>query len=139
MPTAGSPPVTSAASTPSGYLELVDRSKDVIKSGGEWISSITLENIAVSHPDVLEAATIAARHPKWLERPLLLVVPRPGRTVTPESVLAQFKDQVARWWIPDAVLVVDELPHGATGKLNKVALRQKYQNHLLENPSQAAG
>jgi len=123
---------------PEGYLALVDRSKDVIKSGGEWISSITLENIAVSHPDVLEAATISARHPKWLERPLLLVVPKPGRTVTPDSVLALFKDQVARWWIPDAVLVVDELPHGATGKLNKVALRQKYQNYLLENPSLAA-
>src|SRR5208282_442166 len=105
----------------------------------EWISSISLENIAVAHPDVLEAATIAARHAKWLERPLLLVVPKPGRAVTPESVLALFKGQVARWWVPDAVLVVDELPHGATGKLNKVALRQKYQNYLLENPSLAAG
>ena len=120
-----------------GYLELVDRSKDVIKSGGEWISSITLENIAVSHPDVAEAATIAAHHPKWQERPLVLVVPKPGRTVTPESVLARFKDQVARWWIPDAVLVVDELPHGATGKLNKVALRERYANHLLGAQSDA--
>ena len=120
---------------PEGYLELVDRSKDVIKSGGEWISSITLENIAVSHPDVAEASTIAARHPKWQERPLLLVVPKPGRMVTPESVLALFKDQVARWWIPDAVLVVDELPHGATGKLNKVALRERYADHLTEELS----
>ncbi len=120
---------------PQGYLELVDRSKDVIKSGGEWISSIALENIAVSHPDVAEAATIAARHSKWQERPLLLVVPRPGRSVTPESVLALFKDQVARWWIPDAVLVLDELPHGATGKLNKVALRARYGDYLLDHPS----
>jgi fatty-acyl-CoA synthase len=116
---------------PDGYLELVDRSKDVIKSGGEWISSIVLENIAVSHPDVAEAATIAAQHPKWLERPLVLVVPKPGRTVTPESVLALFRDQVARWWIPDAVVVVDELPHSATGKLNKVALRERYGDFLL--------
>ena len=120
-----------------GYLELVDRSKDVIKSGGEWISSITLENIAVSHPDVTEAATIAVQHPKWLERPLLLVVPKPRRTVAPEDVLALFKDQVARWWIPDAVLVVDELPHGATGKLNKVALRERYANRLLGAQSDA--
>ncbi len=117
---------------PEGYLELADRSKDVIKSGGEWISSIALENIAVSHPDVAEAATIAANHPKWQERPLVLVVPRPGRTVTPESVLALYKGQVASWWIPDKVLVVDELPHGATGKLNKVALRQMYGDALME-------
>ncbi len=90
---------------PNGYLDLVDRSKDVIKSGGEWISSIALENIAVSHPDVAEAATIAARHEKWQERLLLLVVvPKPGRSVHPDSVLALFKGQVASWWIPDAVL-----------------------------------
>ncbi len=89
---------------PNGYLDLVDRSKDVIKSGGEWISSIALENIAVSHPDVAEAATIAARHEKWQERPLLLVVPKPGRSVHPDGVLALFKGQVASWWIPDAVL-----------------------------------
>jgi acyl-CoA synthetase (AMP-forming)/AMP-acid ligase II len=116
---------------PKGYLELVDRSKDVIKSGGEWISSIALENIAVSHPDVAEAATIAARHPKWQERPLLLVVPKSGRRVEPDSVLALFKGQVASWWIPDAVLVLDDLPHSATGKLNKVALRERYGDYLL--------
>ena len=121
-----------------GYLELVDRSKDVIKSGGEWISSIALENIAVSHPDVAEAATVAVRHPKWQERPLVLVVPKPGRTVTPDSVLALFQGQVAHWWIPDAVLVVDALPHGATGKLNKVALRQLYADYLLSGAANAA-
>jgi 3-(methylthio)propionyl---CoA ligase len=116
-----------------GFAEMVDRSKDVIKSGGEWISSIALENIAVSHPDVMEAAVVAARHPKWMERPLLLVVPKPGRQVTPEAVTALYDGQVASWWTPDAVLVVDELPHTATGKLNKLALRQQYQDHLLQN------
>ena len=108
----------------------MDRSKDVIKSGGEWISSIALENIAVSHPDVAEAAVIAAKHPKWMERPLLLVVPKQGRSVTPESVMALYGDQVPRWWLPDAVVVVDELPHTATGKLNKLALRATWEGHL---------
>ncbi len=88
-------------------MEITDRSKDVIKSGGEWISSITLENIAVSHPDVIEAAVIAATHTKWDERPLLLVVPRPGHTVDPASVLALYEGKVAKWWRPDEVLVVD--------------------------------
>ncbi|WP_211259569.1 long-chain-fatty-acid--CoA ligase [Belnapia moabensis] len=114
-----------------GYAEMVDRSKDVIKSGGEWISSIALENIAVSHPDVAEAAIIAARHPKWMERPLLLVVPKPGRSVVAESVLALYDGPVARWWLPDAVVVVDELPHTATGKLNKLTLREEFADYLL--------
>ena len=91
---------------PDGFMEITDRSKDVIKSGGEWISSITLENIAVSHPDVLEAAVIAARHAKWDERPLLLVVPRPGHTIDPASVLQIYEGKVAKWWLPDAVVVV---------------------------------
>ena len=112
-----------------GYMEITDRSKDVIKSGGEWISSITLENIAVSHPDVGEAAVVAARHPKWDERPLLLVVPRPGHRVDPQSVLDAYSGQVAKWWLPDAVLVVDQLPHTATGKLLKTELRHRYQNY----------
>ena len=116
---------------PDGVMEITDRSKDVIKSGGEWISSITLENIAVSHPDVAEAAVIAARHPKWDERPLLLVVPREGRTVRPADVLALYDGQVAKWWLPDTVLVVDALPHTATGKLQKTALRTKYQDFYV--------
>jgi acyl-CoA synthetase (AMP-forming)/AMP-acid ligase II len=116
---------------PNGFIELVDRSKDLIKSGGEWISSIALENIAVSHPDVAEAAVIAARHDKWMERPLLLLVPRAGRQIDTENVLGLYEGAVARWWLPDAVVVVDELPHTATGKLNKLALRQRYQDHLL--------
>jgi len=113
-------------------MEITDRSKDVIKSGGEWISSILLENIAVSHPDVAEAAVIAASHPKWDERPLLLVVPKEGRSLTPEAVLAVYEGKVAKWWLPDAVLVVDELPHTATGKLSKLALRQAYRGYLQE-------
>jgi fatty-acyl-CoA synthase len=116
---------------PDGFMEITDRSKDVIKSGGEWISSITLENLAVSHPDVAEAAVIAARHPKWDERPLLLVVPAPGRSITPEDVLKIYEGKVAKWWLPDAILVVDELPHTATGKLQKTALRGRYQDYYL--------
>jgi len=114
---------------PDGYMEITDRSKDVIKSGGEWISSITLENIAVSHPDVAEAAVVAARHAKWDERPLLLVVPRTGHTVDPAAVLRMYEGQVAKWWLPDAVVVVDELPHTATGKLLKTALRSRYRDY----------
>jgi fatty-acyl-CoA synthase len=115
----------------NGFIELVDRSKDLIKSGGEWISSIALENIAVSHPDVAEAAVIAAKHEKWMERPLLLLVPKSGRQIDTDSVLALYSGAVARWWLPDAVVVVEELPHTATGKLNKVALRRRYEDHLL--------
>jgi 3-(methylthio)propionyl---CoA ligase len=116
---------------PDGFMEITDRSKDVIKSGGEWISSIALENIAVSHPDVAEAAVIAARHPKWDERPLLLVVPRPGHTIDTASVLNGFEGKVAKWWLPDAVVVVDELPHTATGKIQKLVLRERFRDHYL--------
>ncbi len=123
---------------PNGFAEMVDRSKDLIKSGGEWISSITLENIAVSHPDVAEAAIIAARHPKWMERPLLLVVPKAGRTLDAAGVLALYEGMVARWWVPDDVLVVEELPHTATGKLNKLALRARYADHLLQRETARA-
>lgn len=117
---------------PAGYISITDRSKDVIKSGGEWISSIALENIAVAHPDVAEAAIIAAHHPKWDERPLLLVVAKEGRTIDPAALLASYTGQVAKWWLPDAVLVVDSLPHTATGKLNKLALRTLYSQHLMQ-------
>jgi 3-(methylthio)propionyl---CoA ligase len=122
---------------PDGFMEITDRSKDVVKSGGEWISSITLENIAVSHPDVMEAAVIAARHAKWDERPLLLVVPRPGHTIDPASVLQIYEGKVAKWWLPDAVLVVAELPHTATGKLLKTALRSRYRDYLVEQDTTA--
>ena len=117
-----------------GYMEITDRSKDVIKSGGEWISSIQLENIAVSHPDVLEAAIVAARHPKWDERPLLLVVPKAGRVVEKAELMGLYEGKVAKWWLPDDIIVVDELPHTATGKLSKVALRERYRDYLM-NPA----
>lgn len=114
-----------------GSIEIIDRAKDVIKSGGEWISSITLENLALSHPDVQLAAVIPARHPKWDERPLLLVVPKPGAEPDKASILAIYEGQVARWWIPDAVEFVDSLPLTATGKLWKAELKKQWQHYSL--------
>lgn len=114
-----------------GYLQLVDRAKDVIKSGGEWISSIELENAALSHPAVAEAAIIGVSHPKWQERPLLLVVKRPGKDATRDEMLAFLADKVAKWWLPDDVVFVQELPHTATGKLLKTKLRDDYRNYQL--------
>ena len=113
-----------------GCIEIVDRAKDVIKSGGEWISSITLENLIMGHPAVQEAAVIAIGHPKWDERPLLLVQPKPGMTPTAEEILAYYDGKVAKWWIPDAVEFVDSLPHTATGKLWKADLKTRYQGRV---------
>lgn len=118
---------------PDGYVQLVDRSKDVIKSGGEWISSAALERIAASHPDIAEAAIVAARHPKWQERPLLLVVPRQGRRIDPAALLRTYDGAVATWWVPDAVVIVDALPHEAAGRVDKTALRSQYQDYLIEH------
>lgn len=115
---------------PDGFVHITDRAKDLIKSGGEWISSIELENIAVGHPDVAEAAVIAARHPRWGERPLLLVVPKPDHTVDPADLLATYQGRVAPWSAPDAALAVPELPHTATGKLLKTALREQYGDYF---------
>jgi acyl-CoA synthetase (AMP-forming)/AMP-acid ligase II len=115
----------------NGYMQITDRSKDVIKSGGEWISSIELENLAVGHPDVAEAAVIGIAHSKWGERPLLVVVPKTGRTPEPDAILAFMRDKVATWWLPDDVQIVSELPHTATGKLNKVKLRAQFRTHRL--------
>ena len=114
-----------------GFITITDRAKDVIKSGGEWISSIELENIAVGHPDIAEAAVIAARHPRWGERPLLLVVSKPDRNLDRADLLAVFQGRVAPWSVPDAALVVPELPHTATGKLLKTALRERYGDYFL--------
>ena len=113
-----------------GFLTITDRAKDVIKSGGEWISSIEIENLAVGHPAVLEAAVIAARHPRWSERPLLLVHRKEGAEVTKEELLNFLSDKVAKWWLPDDVVFVDELPHTATGKVLKTRLREKYAGWL---------
>jgi len=114
-----------------GYVQLVDRAKDVIKSGGEWISSIDLENTAIGHPAVQEAAIIAAAHPKWQERPLLLAVKRPGKEVTREELLNYLGERVAKWWVPDDVVFVDQLPHTATGKLLKTKLREQFRDYRL--------
>ena len=116
-----------------GYMQITDRSKDVIKSGGEWISSIALENAAMGHPAVAEAAVIGIAHPKWQERPLLLVVPRPGQAPEREEILRYLGERVAKWWLPDEVLFVAELPHTATGKLQKAALRERYRDYRFAN------
>ena len=114
----------------NGYMHITDRTKDVIKSGGEWISSIELENLAIGHPDVLEAAVVAARHPKWDERPLLIVVPKPGHEIDKQSLLAHLAPRVAKWWMPDDVVVVDEIPHTATGKILKTKLRERFAGYF---------
>jgi len=114
-----------------GYLAITDRSKDVIKSGGEWIGTIDLENVAMSHPAVLQAACIGVQHPKWAERPLLVVVRRPGMEVSREELLGWFAGKVARWWTPDDVVFADSLPVGGTGKIQKNKLRETYAGHRL--------
>ncbi|MCX7154983.1 MAG: 3-(methylthio)propionyl-CoA ligase [Rhodocyclales bacterium] len=114
---------------PDGYMQITDRSKDVIKSGGEWISSIDLENIAVAHPAVTEAAVIGAPHPKWDERPLLVVIRKAGQEVSREELIAFYEGKVAKWWIPDDVIFVDDLPHTATGKLSKLQLRERLRDY----------
>ena len=116
---------------PEGSMEIVDRSKDVIKSGGEWISSIDLENAAVGHPAVAEACVIGVLHEKWDERPLLLVVKVEGKDLSKEEILAFLEDKVAKWWLPNDVIFVSELPHTATGKLLKTNLRDEYKEHLI--------
>ena len=120
-----------AAIDADGYMQITDRSKDVIKSGGEWISSIDLENIAMAHPAVLEAAAIACHHPKWDERPLLVVVKKPGAEVSAPELIGFFEGQIAKWQIPDDVAFVTEIPHTATGKIQKLKLREQFKGHRL--------
>ncbi|TQI75582.1 fatty-acyl-CoA synthase [Bosea sp. AK1] len=116
---------------PAGYMQITDRSKDVIKSGGEWISSIDLENLAIAHPDVVEAAVIGVAHPKWDERPLLVIVPKPGRTPGKDEMLAFMTGKIAKWWLPDDVVLVEAIPHTATGKIQKTALREMFRDYRL--------
>ena len=115
----------------NGYMLITDRSKDVIKSGGEWISSIELENLAVGHPDVAEAAVIGIAHPKWDERPLLVIITKPDRAPTKDEILAFMSGKIAKWWMPDDIVFVDEIPHTATGKILKTALREQFRDYRL--------
>jgi fatty-acyl-CoA synthase len=114
-----------------GYMQITDRAKDVIKSGGEWISTIDLENLAVGHPKVAEAAAIGVTHPKWDERPLLVIVLKKGESATREDILAFMQGKVAKWWMPDDVVFVDEIPHTATGKIQKMELRKQFVGYRL--------
>ncbi len=119
-----------------GYMQITDRSKDVIKSGGEWISSIDIENLAVGHPKVAEAAVIGIRHPKWDERPLLIVVLKKDQAATKDELLAFLQGKIAKWWMPDDVAIVDDNPHTATGKIQKITLRERFKDYVL--PTAAA-
>jgi fatty-acyl-CoA synthase len=123
---------------PDGYMQITDRAKDVIKSGGEWISSIEIENIACGHPKAFMAAVIGIHHPKWDERPLLLVQLKDGETATPEEFLDYLNGKIARWWTPDAVEFVDEIPLGGTGKIDKKLLRARYEGYVLPTARVAA-
>ncbi len=116
---------------PNGYMQITDRAKDVIKSGGEWISTIELENLAVGHPDVAEAAAIGIRHSKWDERPLLVVVKKPGKELSRDDILGFMSGKIAKWWMPDDVAFVEEIPHTATGKIQKSALRAQFRDYRL--------
>jgi len=120
-----------------GYMQITDRSKDVIKSGGEWISSIDIENLAVGHPKVAEAAVIGIRHPKWDERPLLVIVLKKDQTATKEELLGFLQGKIAKWWMPDDVAVVDEIPHTATGKIQKITLRERFRDYVLPTATAA--
>jgi acyl-CoA synthetase (AMP-forming)/AMP-acid ligase II len=123
---------------PFGMIQITDRSKDVIKSGGEWISSIDLENLAVGHPKVMEAAVIGIRHPKWDERPLLVIIPKKGESPTREEILNYMEGKIAKWWMPDDVVFVNEIPHTATGKILKTALRDQFKEYTLPTAVAAA-
>ena len=116
---------------PHGYMQITDRAKDVIKSGGEWISSIAIENLAVGHPKVAEAAVIGVRHPKWDERPLLVVVLKAGQQASRAEILDFMRGKIASWWMPDDVAFVAEIPHSATGKILKTALREQFRDYVL--------
>jgi fatty-acyl-CoA synthase len=120
-----------ATMDPYGYMQITDRAKDVIKSGGEWISSIDIENLAIAHPKVAEAAVIGVRHPKWSERPLLIIVLKKGESAAKEDILGFMQGKLAKWWMPDDVAFVDEIPHTATGKIQKTTLRDRFKDYVL--------
>ena len=116
---------------PDGFMQITDRSKDVIKSGGEWISSIDVENFAMAHPAVMMAACIGIRHAKWDERPILVVVKKPNAEVTGAEILKFYDDKIAKWQVPDDVQFVDAIPLGATGKMMKAKLREQFKDYAL--------
>lgn len=120
-----------------GYLHITDRLKDVIKSGGEWISSVEIENLAYDHPDVKLAAVVAVHHPKWEERPLLVIAPNEGAVPTKQSILDCIRPHVAKWWLPDYVVFVQDMPMTATGKIKKIALREQFKDYVLPGSSGA--
>jgi fatty-acyl-CoA synthase len=120
-----------------GYMQITDRAKDVIKSGGEWISSIDLENLAVGHPKVAEAAVIGVRHPKWDERPLLVIVLKKDQKASKDEILSFMQDRIAKWWLPDDVAFVDDIPHTATGKIQKTVLRDRFKDYRLPGVASA--
>jgi fatty-acyl-CoA synthase len=122
---------------PYGYMQITDRSKDVIKSGGEWISSIDIENLAVGHPKVAEAAVIGIRHPKWDERPLLIIVLKKDQTASKDELLGFLQGKIAKWWMPDDVVIVDDIPHTATGKIQKITLRERFRDYILPTATAA--
>ncbi len=124
-----------ASIDPEGFVHITDRAKDVIKSGGEWISSIDLENTAMAHPQIAEAAVIGVPHAKWQERPLLVVIPRAGAVIDKRELLAWFDGRVAKWWIPDDVVFVESIPHTATGKISKLDLRRQLADYRLPDDS----
>jgi len=116
---------------PNGYLEIKDRTKDLVKSGGEWIGSVELENMLMGHEAVAEAAVFAAAHEKWVERPLAVVVLQPGKSVTTEELIAHLAKSFTKWWLPDDILFIEEIPKTSVGKFKKITLREQYQDHLL--------
>jgi fatty-acyl-CoA synthase len=128
-----------ASIDPAGYMQITDRAKDVIKSGGEWISSIELENLAIGHPKVAEAAVIGVRHPKWDERPLLVVVLKQGQSAGKSDLLDFMRGKTADWWLPDDIVFVEEIPHTATGKVLKTALREQFRDYVLPTAGAPAG
>ena len=119
-----------ATISPEGYVRLVDRTKDLVKSGGEWISSVDLENAIMAHPDVFEAAVVGVPHPKWDERPLAFVVPKEDREVRKENVMALLSENFPKWWLPDDVIFLPEIPKTSVGKFMKRALRDQYHQYL---------
>ena len=121
---------------PEGYLRLTDRAKDVIKSGGEWISTLDLEDAVCSHPAVAMAAAVGVPHPKWDERPLLIIVLKQGQRANRAEILKFLDGKIAKWWMPDDVIFVDEIPHGPTGKIQKIALRERYGKHRLKEAAE---